>query len=158
VRPAASDSVGRPLTEGERTLLISVFARHIDYDAVRIHGRKWMFFQPRHVAMAPNGHVYFPPAHFLADYSLPALPLRTRAWFVHEGAHLYQHYGLRWNVIVRGALSRRYSYRLTPGKPFHAYGLEQMGSIAADYYVLTQGGHVDNGQTLPDFAGVLPLG
>jgi hypothetical protein len=138
-------------------LLRSLFAEHIDYARVRIFGRKWQFFQPRHVAMAPNGHVYFPPAHFLPDYSLPELELHTRAWFVHEGAHLYQHYGLKWNVIVRGALSRRYSYTLKPGKPYHHYGLEQMGSIAADFYVLCQGGRIDAPHSLVDFCDVLPL-
>jgi hypothetical protein len=25
--------------------------------------------------MTPNGNVYFPPAHYLADYSLSAVPL-----------------------------------------------------------------------------------
>lgn len=148
---------GRTLTEGERALLRSIFADNIDYEAARVYGRKWQFFQPRHTAMAPNGHVYFPPAHYLPDYSLLALPLATRAWFVHEGAHLYQHYGLGWNVIVRGMVSRRYSYKLTAGKPFARYGLEQMGSIAADYYTLTQGGTIKPPYSLVDFAGTLPL-
>jgi hypothetical protein len=149
--------LGRSLTEGERTLLRSVFADHIDYDVARIYGRKWRFFQPRHTAMAPNGNVYFPPAHYLPDYSLLAIPLSVRAWFVHEGAHLYQFYGLGWNVIARGIVSRRYSYKLREGKPFARYGLEQMGSIAADYYTLTQYGSIKPPYTLADFSGTLPL-
>ena len=138
-------------------MLRELFADHIDYDRARVFARKWQFFQPKHIAMAPNGNVYFPPPHHLDDFSLLDVPLHKRAWFVHEGAHLYQYYGLRWNVIARGIVQRRYRYRLTPGKPFHAYGLEQMGSIAADYYTLTQGGRIDNGHTLIDFTGVLPL-
>jgi hypothetical protein len=107
--------------------------------------------------MAPNGNIYFPPAHHLADFSLLAVPLAARAWFVHEGAHLYQFYGLGWNVIARGIVSRRYSYKLAPGKPFARYGLEQMGSIAADYYTLTQHGSIKPAYALADFADILPL-
>jgi hypothetical protein len=154
---AAGNPEGRALTQGERTLLRSLFADHIDYERARIFGRKWRFFQPRHVAMAPNGNVYFPPEHYLADFSLASVPLSARAWFVHEGAHLYQFYGLGWNVIVRGALSRRYSYTLRQGKPFKRYGLEQMGSIAADYYTLTQRGAIKPAYALADFADALPL-
>ena len=156
MQPTRLDS--RPFTDGERALLRSVFADHIDYERARVFARKWQFFQPRHVAMAPNGHIYFPPPYCCEDFSLTELPLRTRAWFVHEGAHLYQHYTLKWNVMVRGAIDRRYSYRLTPGKRFHEYGLEQMGSMAADYYVLREGGVVESGVRIEQFAGVLPLG
>lgn len=148
---------GRPFTVGERALLRSLFADHIDYQRARVFGRKWRFFQPKNVAMAPNGNVYFPPAHYLEDYSSPSLSLRTRAWFVHEGAHLYQHYGLGWNVILRGIVQRRYRYTLKPGKPLRAYGLEQMGSIAADYYTLREGGSIGSAHTLAAFKDVLPL-
>ncbi|HEX6241632.1 MAG TPA: hypothetical protein VFZ61_12080 [Polyangiales bacterium] len=153
----ASQRASRPLTQGEVALLRSVFADHIDYERVRVFARKWQFFQPRHIAMAPNGHVYFPPPHCEPDFSLESLPLRTRAWFVHEGAHLYQHYGLKWNVILRGAIDRRYTYRLKPGKRFHEYGLEQMGSIAADYYMTREGGVAASGAPFETFEGVLPL-
>jgi hypothetical protein len=150
-------SQSRPLTPGERMLLGSLFADTIDYERARVFARKWQFFQPRHIAMAPNGNIYFPPPYHHDDFSLASLPLHTRAWFVHEGAHLYQYYGLKWNVIARGIVSRRYSYRLTPGKKLHQYGLEQMGSIAADYYVLREGGRIRRDYCLADFADVLPL-
>jgi hypothetical protein len=75
----------RGLTEGEKALLKSVFAEHIDYQATKVYDRKWQFFQPDDTAMTPNGNIYFPPAHHVADFSLAALPLHKRAWFVHEG-------------------------------------------------------------------------
>jgi hypothetical protein len=149
--------VTRGLTEGEKALLESVFASHIDYTATRVFGRKWQFFQPDDTAMTPNGNIYFPPAHYIADFSLASVPLHKRAWFVHEGAHLYQFYGLGWNVIARGIIDRNYRYELVKGKKLAAYGLEQMGSIAADYYTLTSHGTIKNTYALADFADALPL-
>jgi hypothetical protein len=148
---------GRGLTGGEQAMLQSVFASHIDYPSVQVYGRKWQFFQPDDTAMTPNGNIYFPPGHYLADYSLSSVPLGTRAWFVHEGAHLYQFYGLKWNVIARGMFSRDYSYELVKGKKLQEYGLEQMGSIAADYYVLVNHGTIKKKDALADYASALPL-
>src|SRR3546814_8173487 len=54
-------TTSRPLTSGERTLAASVFGDAIDYDRVRIHNRNWFWLQPRHVAMAPDGHIWFHP-------------------------------------------------------------------------------------------------
>jgi hypothetical protein len=149
--------MARGLTEGEKALLASVFASHIDYKAARVFGRKWQFFQPDNTAMTPNGNIYFPPAHYVADFSLATVPLSKRAWFVHEGAHLYQFYGLRWNVIARGILDRNYDYELVAGKKLSHYGLEQMGSIAADYYTLLNHGAIKGKYALADYAGLLPL-
>jgi hypothetical protein len=147
----------RGLTEGEKDMLASVFAGYIDYDAAAIFARKWQFFQPKHTTMAPDGNMYWNPADYLEDFSLATVPLEKRAWFVHEGAHLYQHYHLRWNVIVRGAIDRRYGYKLVAGKKFDKYGLEQMGSIAADYFTLLHQGCIKPPYVLSDFLDALPL-
>lgn len=50
--------MSRPLTPGETALARSVFRDAIDYARVRIHNRKWAFFQPRHVTMAPLGAIH----------------------------------------------------------------------------------------------------
>jgi hypothetical protein len=55
------------------------------------------------------------------------------ATLVHEGAHLYQHYGLDWNVAARGFFDRSYKYTLDPTKSFKDYRVEQQGAIAEDY-------------------------
>ena len=52
---------GRPLTVRERALAQSVFGSALDYAGIRIHNRKYVWFQPRRVTMAPNGHVWFHP-------------------------------------------------------------------------------------------------
>ena len=52
----------RPLTTGEIALARSVYGDAIDYAPVTIRRRKWAFFQPKHVVMAPLGHLHFHPA------------------------------------------------------------------------------------------------
>ena len=146
----------RSLTGGEITLLRSVFADGIDYQSVRIHPARWCWPFPHNRAMAPNGHCYFAGCH-AEDFAGPWTPLRQRALFVHEGAHLYQWYGLKRLVWLRGAVSRRYDYRLRAGKPYEAYGLEQMGSIAEDYYTLREGGAIRRPYRLEDYQGLLPV-
>ena len=149
-------NVTRGLTAGEITILKSVFGSGITYASVRVNNFKWAFFQPDNTAMTPNGQIYFPAAHYVADFS--AASLSTRAWFVHEGAHLYQHYGLKWNVTVRGAFDRDYNYTLDPKKAsLSDYGLEEMGDIASDYYTLVQGGSISRPYKLVDYAKLLPL-
>lgn len=145
----------RPLTSGERTLLQSVFSNWIDYDRVRIHSERWAPVFPNDRAMAPNGQVYFPGAEYAPDFSVASFA--KRATFVHEGTHLYQWYGLNQTVWLRGPFQRNYDYRLTPGKAFQDYGLEQMSMIAQHYYVLREGGRISLPYTLADYQTMLPV-
>lgn len=137
-------------------MLRRVFGSQITYATVQVHNFKWAFFQPDNTAMTPNGEVYFPPAHYVNDFAMAALG--KRGWFVHEGAHLYQHYGLKWNVTVRGAFDRNYEYTLDPKKTrLSDYGLEEMGDIAQDYYTLKHGGTISRSYKLADYGKLLPL-
>lgn len=138
-------------------MLRGLFGDGIDYPRVRIHPHRWWFVFPGDRPMAPNGHGYFPGSTYAADFADPAVPLRQRAVFVHEGTHLYQWYGLDQWVWLRGPFQRRYGYRLEPGKPFTAYGLEQMGMIAQHYFTLANGGRIPLPYTLADYAPLLPL-
>ncbi len=146
----------RNLTGGEITLLRSIFRDKIDYAKVRIHSERWTWPFPQDRAMAPNGDAYFPGDEYAPDFSLATVSLSKRATFVHEAAHLYQWYGLRRTVWLRGAFDRNYNYTLVPGKRYEDYGLEQMGSIAQDYYTLREGGRHPR-YTLADYADLLPV-
>ncbi len=149
-------TIHRVLTLGETSMLKSVFGGGITYTAVKVHNHRFIFFQPGDTAMTPNGQIYFPEAHYLADFSTASLG--DRAWFIHEGAHLYQHYGLGWNLIARAPFDREYSYTLDPKKTqLKEYGLEQMGAIAQDYYTLKNGGSISKAYKLADYAGLLPI-
>ena len=138
-------------------MLRSVFGAGITYASVWVHDTKWAFFQPDDTAMTPNGEMYWPPVHYEADFATASLS--KRAWFVHEGAHLYQHYGLHWNVTVRGILSRNYNYKLDPAKTkLSDYGLEEMGDIASDFYRLKMGGSISpRTYVLSDYVSLLPI-
>lgn len=145
----------RLLTPGETRLLQSVFANNIDYAKVRIHSERWAVIFPNDRAMAPNGEVYFPGDEYAPDFSLA--PLDKRATFVHEATHLYQWYGLRQTVWLRGPFQRNYNYQLIKGRKFTDYGLEQMGMIAQHYYILREGGGIPMPYTLADYASLLPV-
>lgn len=148
-------NIDRGLTAGETALLESVFAKTIAFSSVKVHNYKYIFFQPDDTAMTPNGEIYFPPKHYKADFSVESLSVR--AWFIHEGAHLYQYYSLKWIVKVRGIVDRSYDYKLDSRKKFQHYGLEEQGDIAHDYYVLREGGKISRPYKLSQFARVLPL-
>lgn len=60
-------------------------------------------------------------------------------------------------MIARGMFSRDYSYDLVKGKKLKDYGLEQMGSIAADFYTLPNHGTITKTYALADYADALPL-
>jgi hypothetical protein len=151
-------TISRGLAAGEIDMLKPVFGSGIDYTKVWVHNYKWFPFQPDDTTMTPNGEEYWNPGDFLMDFSLSSVPVWKRAWFVHEGTHLYQHYGLKWNVTVRGIVSRNYKYKLDASKTkLSDYGLEEMGDIASDYYKLTQGDTIKKSYTLKDYAGLLPI-
>jgi hypothetical protein len=148
-------NISRALTPGEVSMLRSVFSRTITYQKVKVHNYKAYFFQPNDTAMTPDGEIYFPPNYYKADFS--ATGLSDRAWFVHEGAHLYQYYFLHWSVKLRGIVDRNYNYTLDPKKKFKDYGLEEQGDIAEDFYTLKQGGRISRPYTLSNYATILPL-
>ena len=112
-----------------------LFGDAIDYRRVRIHGRRYMPFQPKNCCMTPNGSMYFHRSCFLPDY--------TRAdpgaihWFMHEMAHVWQHQ-LGYPVRLRGAirLGLPYAYTLREGATLADYNMEAQGDLLADYFVL----------------------
>ncbi|MGI4878665.1 MAG: hypothetical protein ACRYG4_14390 [Janthinobacterium lividum] len=129
----------RKLTPGEIVILRSVYGERITYPEVRVSQHRWFWPLPDDRAMAPNGNIYFPGQTYAADFAAVGASLYNRSVFVHEGAHLYQWYGLGRSVWLRGSFDRDYGYELVPGKRYEDYGLEQMGSIAQDYFTLRSG-------------------
>ncbi|MBU6267129.1 MAG: vgr related protein [Sphingomonadales bacterium] len=120
----------RPLTPGETALTGAVFGTAIDCAPVRIHRRRWWPLQPCHIVMAPCGHLHFAPGS--PDYrdDFAAADPALQGLFIHEMTHV-------WQAQARGRFYLpfhrhpfcRYRYRLVPGKPFAAYGIEQQAEI-----------------------------
>jgi hypothetical protein len=131
---------GRPLTGGERDLARSIFGHAIDYDRVRIHRRKWFWFQSRRVIMAPDGHLWVHPRSELwsPDYSAERLGLQ--ALFLHEMTHVWQAQQRgRWYLVLMRHPFCRYAYALQPGWALERYGLEQQAEIVRHVFLARHG-------------------
>ncbi len=130
----ASD--GRSLTAGERALAAAIFGGAIDYDAVRIHRRKWFPLQPKRAVMAPDGHIWVHPkgAQWSDDYA--AAPISLQALFAHEMTHVWQAQTRgRWYLPLMRHPFCRYHYAFRPGRPLTRYGLEQQAEIVRHVFL-----------------------
>jgi len=119
----------RPLTTGEKQLARSVFGASIELQDVCLRTAWWVL---KNYAVSPNGHIYFHPDNWLADFSKASLS--KQSWLIHELTHVWQwQQGLK---VVRGALiNRRYAYELKAGKSFFRYGIEQQARMVQDYFI-----------------------
>ena len=106
----------------------SVFGQAIDVGPVRVHARKWAFFQPRNVIMAPDGAIWFHPDGQLYRDDFAAAPLDAQGLFIHEMTHVWQHQRGIYLPLRRHPFCR-YAYVLKPGWPLARYGLEQQAEI-----------------------------
>ena len=130
----------RSLTPGETALARSVFGDAIDYDKVSLKRGKWWPFHPRGVAMAPMGHIYFHPDGGGWSEDFAAEPVLRQAFFIHEMTHVWQaQKGGRFYLPLMRHPFCRYRYRLTPGKPFRRYGLEQQAELVARRFLALRG-------------------
>ena len=134
----------RGLTANEKRLAQSVFADSLNLDAVVIHRRKFLFFQPKNSAMAPNGSIYFSEGAWLADFSLTD-QMDIRGFFIHELAHVWQQQLQLFNPVWAGIKElithafryrKAYYYQLDASLDLLDYGIEQQACIIEDYYLL----------------------
>src|SRR5690606_19815508 len=129
----------------------------LDLSAITIRRAKWWWLQPAWIVMAPDGHIWFHPNHpgWREDFS--TAPLALRGLIVHELCHVWQ-----WQKGIYLPLARhpfcRYGYRLTPGRPFDRYGLEQQAEIVRHAYLLREGGTPAGAAAARSYAGLIPFG
>jgi hypothetical protein len=130
----------RGLTPGEIELARSVFGDAIDYQRVELIRGKWWPLQPRNAAMAPDGNIYFHPAAGGWSDDFSNEPLFRQGFFIHEMTHVWQaQKGGRFYLPLMRHPFCRYAYRLTPGKPFRRYGLEQQAEIVRHRFLADRG-------------------
>ncbi|WP_188054319.1 vgr related protein [Sphingosinithalassobacter sp. CS137] len=155
--PASDGEVaGRPLTPGEIRLARSVFDGAIDYARVRVHNRKWIFFQPRSTTMAPLGSIHFNPAGGLYRPDFADAPLTLQGLFIHEMVHVWQHQRGIFLPLVRHPFCR-YGYSFRPGRPLHRYGIEQQAEIVRHAFLLRRGCAVAGAPGLSSYESLLPF-
>ena len=130
----------RALTSGEITLAKSIFGTAIDYTDVKIHRKKWFPFQPRHVTMAPRGHIHFHPSgdSYCDDFSGESVI--RQGLFIHEMVHVWQaQIKGRWWLVFNRMPWTPYHYSLKPGWPLEKYGIEQQAEIVKHAFWLRNG-------------------
>lgn len=128
------------MTAGEIALAGSVFGTAIDYAKVTLRRRKWAFFQPRNITMAPRGHLHFHPRsdHWCEDFS--HLSTYDQGLFIHELTHVWQTQTRgSWYLVCCRPFSSRYDYSLKPGWNLEKYGIEQQAEIVKHAFWLRNG-------------------
>lgn len=148
--------IDRALTDNEVALARSVFGGAIDYGCVRISTRKWAFFQPRRVVMAPRGNIHFHPrgTGYCDDFC--AAHLDAQGLFIHEMVHVWQHQqGV--NLVLKRHPFCRYDYAIQPGKPFYRYGIEQQAEIVRHWFLLRNGVAIPGAPSVRVYDGIVPF-
>jgi hypothetical protein len=132
--------IARSLTPGEIALARSIFKDAVDYSRIRLIKGKWWPFQPRNAAMAPMGNIYFHPEGGGWSEDFANESVRHQAFFIHEMVHVWQAQakGRFYLPLMRHPFCR-YDYKLTPGKPFDRYGLEQQAEIVTHRFLADRG-------------------
>ncbi|WP_271079659.1 vgr related protein [Aurantiacibacter sp. MUD61] len=117
-----------------------MFGTAIDYSKVLIRRRKWAFFQPKRVTMAPRGHIHFHPLGDVYCDDFATAPLYRQALFIHEMTHVWQTQTRGdWYLVTRRMPWARYDYALKPGWKLEQYGIEQQARIVEHAFLLRRG-------------------
>ena len=149
---------GRPLTEAERNLAGAMFGRAIDYSRVRIHAATWWPFQPKRVAMSPDGHIWLHPKGGLFCDDFCGQSLAGQGLFLHEMTHVWQAQQRgRWYLPLMRHPFCRYDYAIKPGWTLEKYGIEQQAEIVRHTFLLRHGAHLRGAPTLQQYETILPF-
>ncbi|UZK69430.1 vgr related protein [Sphingomonas sp. S1-29] len=146
----------RPLTPGEIALASSIFGNAIDYARATIANRKWAFFQPKRVTMAPTGCIHFHPEGGLYCDDFAHSGRDAQGLFLHEMTHIWQHQQGIFLPLRRHPFCR-YEYSLKPGWRLSRYGLEQQAEIVRHIFLLRQGALLPGAPPLEQYRGILPF-
>ncbi|MFL9841633.1 vgr related protein [Sphingomonas sp. ST-64] len=146
----------RPLTAGEIALSRSVFGDAIDYGRAHIANRKWIFFQPKRVTMAPLGCIHFHPKGDAYRDDFASAPLGLQGHFIHEMTHIWQHQRGLFLPLRRHPFCR-YDYALKPGWMLERYGIEQQAEIVRHIFLLGRGAAIPGAPPIAHYRGILPF-
>lgn len=136
----------------------SVFGAAVDVEPVTIRRRRWFPLQPTNTAMAPMGHIHFPPNHTAYCDDFADAALWQQGLFIHEMTHVWQTQlrGRFWLVLMRHPFCR-YDYTIRPGQPLVAYGIEQQAEIVRHAFLLGQGHSFPEAPHLEQLRSILPF-
>ena len=138
--PGCAIGAERAMTAGEIALARGVFGDAIDYTKVSLRRRKWAFFQPREITMAPRGHLHFHPkgSGYCDDFA--AAGILRQGLLIHELTHVWQTQTRgEWYLLLHRHPWCRYDYSLKPGWRLEKYGIEQQAEIVKHAFWLRNG-------------------
>ena len=147
----------RALTSGEIALARTVFGDAINYAIAGIAHRKWAFFHPRAVVMAPRGTIHFHPSGTLYRDDFATAAIDLQALFIHELVHVWQHQRGIFLPLARHPFCR-YQYSIRPGWRLPRYGIEQQAEIVRHAFLLRQGRIVPGAPHVSTYDAILPFG
>ncbi|MEZ0262962.1 MAG: hypothetical protein ACAH80_18300 [Alphaproteobacteria bacterium] len=137
--PKLAEGQSRPLTAGEIELAKSVYGSSVDYSQVRVHRKPWLIVgQPETTAMSPDGHMHFPSAIYVDDFSKG-----DRGLFIHEMAHVWQKQNKITDPVLEGIslffgnwgnYGNSYNHTVDPKKDLLDYNMEQQGRLIESYF------------------------
>ncbi len=134
---------GRKLTASEIELAKIVFKDQLDYDKIKIHNKKFIFFQPDNSGMAPNGDIYIVGCCYSDDYG--KADNGAKKFFIHEMTHVWQKQNKILDPILEAVkeqikhkfnYAQAYCYKIEGEQDFLSFGMEQQASIVEEYYAL----------------------
>ncbi|MCQ9325698.1 type IV secretion protein Rhs [Neisseria dentiae] len=135
-----ADTRWRRLTAQETELARLVFSDGIDYGRVKIY-RGMPLLPNLNVAVAPNGHIYFPRRNCPDDFTCTGT--HYAVWLIHELTHVwqYQHGYRTWlgglMLAVKGGYRQRCCYAYPPPvciRSIADLNMEQQADLIAHYY------------------------
>ncbi len=144
------------MTTREVALARTVFGDAIDYEKVRIHKRKWWWFQSRRITMAPDGHLWFHPDNDLFCEDFCDRNMTLQGLFIHELVHVWQHQKGIFLPLKRHPFCR-YDYSLKPGWKLDRYGIEQQAEIVRHVFLMQNGVSIPGAPPLTQYDGILPF-
>lgn len=148
----------RPLTAPERALVAGMFGTAVDPDPVRVRHWRWWPLQPRHVVMAPMGHLHVAPGGRGWSDCYAGEGVRVAAFFLHEMTHVWQAQTRgRWYLPLMRHPFCRYAYAFTPGRAFTDYGIEQQAEIVGHVHLMRHGVAVPGKPPLAVLEAILPF-
>ena len=149
--------ITRALTAPERAMVEDMFGSMVDPAPVRVIRRKWWWFQPRNVVMAPRGALHFHPESDLWHACFAQGSLMAQSLFIHEMAHIWQHQaGI--NLLIRRRPFCRYDYALRPGASLADYNVEQQAEIIRHAFLRRQGFVWPDAPSMSELERLLPFG
>lgn len=147
----------RPLTSAERAMVGDMFGNALDPVPVRVIRRRWWWFQPRNVVMAPRGALHFHPKSDLWHPCFAQGSLAAQGLFIHEMAHVWQHQA-GVNLLLRRMPFCRYDYTLRPHASLSDYNVEQQAEIIRHAFLLRQGAQWSDAPPLRELERLIPFG